>query len=677
MRFPSFLRRSGSIGDRFRHVGILVLGLLVLAILVHAESVLTTSGAFEKSMRYDIAMSGLNGRVDAITARERLSRYAASGKVEDAEEAWLFYNILASRVDTWSSGAFGAFVAAAPSRKDALDHLDGLVQGIESDYAALPDKAALTRIDTVLAEAVRVIDRIGGEALMSNLVEAQEIRQALFQRQRLQNVLVELLIAFGAILLVFMSMQARSLKRARSSAETAAREFEFAARHDPLTKLPNRLAFHDALEAALGEDPAGRRGRLTVLALDLDGFKAVNDILGHASGDDLLRSVAERLRRIVAAWGGGALVSRLGGDEFTVLVGVTDGEREAQTRARQLIEGLHEAHALSGGNVVVNATIGVALVREGESGSSLLQNADLALSHAKATGKGRVQLYNGSMRADATRRRLIEDGIEGALENGDIAAHYQPQVDMETGRIVGLEALARWRHSQLGWIAPSEFIPIAEASGHIIDIGERILQTACRDAVALPLDVPVAVNLSVAQLARDDLVDTVAAVLKRSRLPASRLKLEVTESVVMKDTTRAIATLSRLKALGVAISLDDFGTGYSALSYLRSFDWDELKIDRSFVQSLESDRHSLSIVTSILELAGRLDIAVTVEGVETRQQVDLLTEAGCRIAQGFLFGAPMPVGDLPALMLRGFASREAATAVVRPASPLSPARGAV
>ncbi|WP_306029441.1 bifunctional diguanylate cyclase/phosphodiesterase [Stappia sp. MMSF_3263] len=677
MRLPSFLRRSGSIGDRFRHVGILVLGLLVLAILVHAEAVLTTSGAFEKSMRYDIAMSGLNGRVDAVTARERLSRYAASGKVEDAEEAWLFYNILASRVDTWSSGAFGAFVAAAPSRKDALDHLGDLVQGIESDYAALPDKAALARIDAVLAEAVRVIDRIGGEALMTNLVEAQEIRQALFQRQRLQNVLVELLIAFGAILLVFMSLQARSLKRARSSAEAAAREFEFAARHDPLTKLPNRLAFHDALEAALGEDPVGRRGRLTVLALDLDGFKAVNDILGHASGDDLLRSVAERLRRIVAAWGGGALVSRLGGDEFTVLVGVTDGEREAQARARQLIEGLHEAHALSGGNVVVNATIGVALVREGESGSSLLQNADLALSHAKATGKGRVQLYNGSMRADATRRRLIEDGIEGALENGDIAAHYQPQVDMETGRIVGLEALARWRHSQLGWIAPSEFIPIAEASGHIIDIGERILQTACRDAVALPLDVPVAVNLSVAQLARDDLVDTVAAVLKRSRLPASRLKLEVTESVVMKDTTRAIATLSRLKALGVAISLDDFGTGYSALSYLRSFDWDELKIDRSFVQSLESDRHSLSIVTSILELAGRLDIAVTVEGVETRQQVDLLTEAGCRIAQGFLFGAPMPVGDLPALMLRGFASREAASAAVRPASPLSPVRGAV
>ncbi|WP_417769785.1 putative bifunctional diguanylate cyclase/phosphodiesterase [Stappia sp.] len=673
MRWPSFLRRNGSIGDRFRHVGILVLGLLVLAILVHAEAVLTTSSAFERSMRYDIAMSGLNGRVDAITARQRLSRYAASGKVEDAEEAWLFYNILAGRVDTWSSGAFGAFVASAPSRKAALDDLGELVRGVESDYAALPDKAALERIDRVLAEAVRVTDRIGGEALMSNLAEAQEIRQVLFQRQRLQNVLVELLIAFGAILLVLMSIQARSLKRARSSAEAAAREFEFAARHDPLTKLPNRIAFHDALEAALGADAMRHRGRLTVLALDLDGFKAVNDILGHASGDDLLRSVAERLRRIVAGWGAGALVSRLGGDEFTVLVGVTDGEREAQVRARQLIEGLHEAHTLSGGNVVVNATIGVALVREGESGNSLLQNADLALSHAKAAGKGRVQLYNGSMRADATRRRLIEDGIEAALENDDITAHYQPQVDMGTGRVVGLEALARWRHKQLGWIAPGEFIPIAEASGHIIGIGERILQTACRDAVALPHDVPVAVNLSVAQLARDDLVDTVAAVLKRSRLPASRLKLEVTESVVMKDTTRAIATLARLKALGVAISLDDFGTGYSALSYLRSFDWDELKIDRSFVQSLESDRHSLSIVTSILELAERLDISVTVEGVETRQQVDLLTEAGCRIAQGFLFGAPMPVGDLPALMLRGFALRETATA----SRPPSSVRGAV
>jgi diguanylate cyclase (GGDEF)-like protein len=674
MRWPSIPRLTGSLGDRFRHVAIGVLGLLVLAILAHAESVLTTSGAVEKSMRYDIAMSGLNGRLDAITARERLSRYAATGRVEDAEEAWLFYNILGSRIDTWTAGAFGAFVGKDPQRMQALRELGERVREIESDYAALPDKAALERIDAVLADAVTLINRIGGEALMSNLVEASDIREVLVERQRLQNILVELLIAFGAILLLFMSMQARSLKRARASAEGTAREFRFAARHDPLTRLPNRVAFNDALDRALCED-GGSGDRLAVLALDLDGFKAVNDILGHASGDDLLRSVAERLRRMVADWGPGALVSRLGGDEFTVLMRVRDGESEVLARAKELIEGLHEAHVLSGGNVVVNVTIGAAQAREGESGGALLQNADLALSHAKAAGKGRVQLYNGSMRADATRRRTIEEGIEDALERGAISAHYQPQVDMTNGRIVGLEALARWRHADLGWIAPSEFIPIAEASGRIIEVGERILQTACRDAVALPLEVPVAVNLSVAQLAREDLAETVAAILGRSGLPASRLKLEVTESVVMKDTSRAISTLSRLKALGVSIALDDFGTGYSALSYLRSFDWDELKIDRSFVRSLESDRHSLSIVTSVLELAARLDISVTVEGVETWKQVELLTGAGFRTAQGYLFGAPVPAGELPAVMLRGLSLRDAATAM-RPAADVRPVRGA-
>lgn len=642
------LKRATAVGERFRHLAITVLVVLVVAVLLHAEAVLTTGGAVDRSMRYDIAMSGMNGRVDAITARQRLSHYAATGDSADAEDAWLFYNILASRIETWSSGSFGAFVSLSPQRKEMMEDLKREVASIESDYFALPDQTALQRIDNALEKVVGIVDRIGGEALTENLVEAAEIRGTLVERQRIQNILVEVLVGIGALLLLFMSLQARSLRRARAVAEETAREFEFAARHDPLTGLSNRIAFHDALEQALS--PA--EGHLAVLALDLDGFKAVNDILGHASGDDLLRSVADRLRRIVADWHPRDVVSRLGGDEFTVLTRVSGGEQEAAIRAKQLIDGLHEAHALGGGNVVVNATIGVALSQDGEGGAAMLQNADLALSHAKATGKGRVQLYDVSMRADATRHRQIEEGITQALEDGDIATHYQPQVDMLTGRIVGLEALARWRHPVLGWIPPSEFIPIAEASGRIVEIGERILEQACRDTLSLSDDLPVAVNLSVAQLAREDLAETVADVLLRFGMPASRLKLEVTESVVMKDTRRAISTLKKLKALGVSISLDDFGTGYSALSYLRSFQWDELKIDRSFVRSLESDRHSLSIVTSILELAARLDIAVTVEGVETQQQVALLTGAGCRVAQGFLFGAPVPVSDLPALLAR-------------------------
>lgn len=646
------LKRATAVGERFRHLAITVLVVLVVAVLLHAEAVLTTGGAVDRSMRYDIAMSGMNGRVDAITARQRFSHYAATGDPADAEDAWLFYNILASRIDTWSSGSFGVFVSLSPQRKEMMEELKREVASIESDYFALPDQTALRRIDKALEKVVGIVDRIGGEALTENLVEAAEIRGTLVERQRIQNILVEVLVGIGALLLLFMSLQARSLRRARAVAEETARKFEFAARHDPLTGLPNRIAFHDALEQALGSAEGRAEGHLAVLALDLDGFKAVNDILGHASGDDLLRSVADRLRRIAADWDPRDVVSRLGGDEFTVLTHVPGGEQEAATRAKHLIDGLHEAHALGGGNVVVNATIGVALSQNGEGGASMLQNADLALSHAKAAGKGRVQLYDMSMRADATRRRQIEEGITQALDDGDIATHYQPQVDMVTGRIVGLEALARWRHAVLGWIPPSEFIPIAEASGRIVEIGERILEQACRDTLSLSDDLPVAVNLSVAQLAREDLAETVADVLLRFGMPASRLKLEVTESVVMKDTRRAISTLKKLKALGVSISLDDFGTGYSALSYLRSFQWDELKIDRSFVRSLESDRHSLSIVTSILELAARLDIAVTVEGVETQQQVALLTGAGCRVAQGFLFGAPVPVSDLPALLAR-------------------------
>jgi predicted signal transduction protein with EAL and GGDEF domain len=321
-----------------------------------------------------------------------------------------------------------------------------------------------------------------------------------------------------------------------------------------------------------------------------------------------------------------------------------------------MIDGLHAAHGLDHGNIVVNVTIGFALVdAQTVDADAVVQNADLALSHAKAAGKGRSQVYDASMREDATRRQLIEAGFSCALSRGEIVTHYQPQVEMATGRIVGFEALARWRHAELGWIPPSEFIRIAEASGRIAEIGEHILRSACRDASLLPQDVPVSVNLSVAQLARADLPGRVASILEETGLPPERLKLEVTESMVMSDSRRALATLRRLKALGVWIALDDFGTGYSALSYLRDFSWDELKVDRSFVQTLESDAQSLLIIRSIVELAQRLDISVTVEGVETPSQCALLRRAGCRVAQGFYYGHAVPAGELAGQLLRSFA----------------------
>jgi diguanylate cyclase (GGDEF)-like protein len=649
-----FSRIGETLVGKMRLLAIMVLGGLVLVIIVQAEAVLTTGEAVNRSMRYDIAMNGLNGKLDAVNALERAARYAASGDQVDAASARLFYNILLSRIDTWSAGGFGAFVASSPERVALLERVRKQVTGLSPLYAHIEDPGALDEIRRTMREAVSGLTLIGGQAMMSNLTEAAEIRKTLRERQQFQNALVMVLIVFGAVLLAMMSFQARRLRLARESAERSARKFEQVAQRDPLTQLANRLAFDAALDKAIVEGDAGA-GRLAVFAIDLDGFKAVNDMLGHAAGDSLLISVARRLEEIVGGWGGDGLVSRLGGDEFTVLTRVPNGAPQAKAQAQEMIDGLHAAHGLDHGNIVVNVTIGFALVEaQTVDGDAVVQNADLALSHAKAAGKGRSQAYDASMREDATRRQLIEAGFSCALSRGEIVTHYQPQVEMATGRIVGFEALARWRHGELGWIPPSEFIRIAEASGRIAEIGEHILRSACRDASLLPQDVPVSVNLSVAQLARADLPGRVADILAETGLPPQRLKLEVTESMVMSDSTRALATLRRLKALGVWIALDDFGTGYSALSYLRDFSWDELKVDRSFVQTLESDAQSLLIIRSIVELARRLSISVTVEGVETPSQCALLRRAGCRVAQGFYYGHAVPASELPGQLLRSF-----------------------
>ncbi|WP_349357895.1 EAL domain-containing protein [Stappia sp.] len=654
MSEPPLSKGPFALADRFRHAAIALIAVLVVVILVQTEIVVSTEDAVERSMRYDIAMTGLNGRLDAVNAMERLSRYAASGAAQDAETARLFYDILAGRIDTWLSGAFGAFVAEEPARRETLLRLRREVAALAPAYARLSEPGQVAAIDAILSDVVADMSRIGGEAMMDNLRKANEIRETLRQHQRLQHRLIVTLICFGALLLVFMSIQARRLKRARAEAERNARGFEAVSRRDPLTDLANRLAFNAALEEALRARAARNDGHgLFLLALDLDGFKGINDMLGHVAGDRLLVSVARRLEEIAHGWGGEALIARLGGDEFTVLLWVPGGTEAAVARAREVIEALQRPHELDYGSVVVNASIGLASATPDiAQGTVFMQNADLALGQAKAAGKGRVRVYDSSMRVNATRRQTIEAGIEDALRDGDIVPHYQPQVDMASGRITGMEALARWYHPRLGWVPPSEFVPIAEASGQIVEIGRHILRSACRDATLIGDAVPVSVNLSVAQLAQRDLAETVAAILKETGLPARRLKLEVTESMVMSDPHRAVAMLERLKRLGVWLALDDFGTGYSALSYLRSFDWDELKIDRTFVQTLETDPNSLSIITSIVELARRLDIAVTVEGVETPAQVRLLTEVGCTIAQGFLYGRPVPAPEFGAMLLR-------------------------
>ncbi|GGE87579.1 EAL domain-containing protein [Stappia taiwanensis] len=645
------MSRTGMI-DWFRHIAIGVICLLGIAIVVHSDTVSTSSETVERSMRYDIAVTAFTGRIDVLQARERLARFIVTRSPADAQGATLSYQILLGRLETWTSGGFGEFVNEAKDRRAVLIRLKDEIYELDDEYETLSDPEAVAEIQETLDEAVAIMDRIGGQAHMANLAEAEEIRETLREKQHLQNTLVEALIGVGAALLVFTTFQSRSLRRAHEEAQNNARKFEFLAQHDSLTGLPNRLAFTQVLTRTDCQPQDGRQ--IAVLAIDLDGFKAVNDMLGHAAGDDLLVSVARRLQRIVDDWGEGNLVSRVGGDEFIALLTVEGGQAEAMDKAQQMVTVLRRPHEVVGGNVVVNATIGLALAEEcgPDAREALLRDADLALGHAKARGKGRVHTYDPSMRAAIMRRRQIEADFPAALVRGEIRPYYQPQIEMQTGRTTGIEALARWHHADLGWISPAEFIPIAEASGRIIEVGRTVLESACRDAVRLGDGLAVSVNLSVAQLVREDMVETVRAVLSETGLAATRLKLEVTESVVMTDTERAVSALRRLREIGVSIALDDFGTGYSALSYLRKFEWDELKIDRSFVKSLDTDLHSLSIIEAIVSLARQLRIAVLVEGVETQEQFTLLSKAGCRTAQGFLFSRAVSVEELPELMKR-------------------------
>lgn len=630
---------------RLAIVAVLGLG---LAAVIYSHLIVSHQSTVDQAKRYDIAWTGFNGRLEVTSLRERVARFAATGDQDAANDVKLFFQIVVGRLNTWGAGEFGKFIASSPLREARFEGLVRDLTSLEPLVEKLEEPQARAQLMRDLIAISTAMDRIGGEAYSASLNEAEAVRKSLRGQLTVETWITGLLLSLGSLLVVFLLLQNRWLSRAHATAATCAANHAFLARHDALTSLPNRLAFHDAFALEIERQ---RPGCVAVLAIDLDGFKAINDTLGHTAGDTLLIAVGDRLSKFVSLWPE-ASAARFGGDEFVVILRVEDGVSEALDKAENLRRALAEPYRLPDGTVVIQATIGLAVATPATPDPMQLpDNADLALSHAKARNKGTVQLFDVTMRADLTRRRRIESDLIAAIALGEISPQYQPQVDMENGRIVGVEALARWTHPILGRIGPDEFVPIAESSGKVVELGRAILERACAEATLMPADVKVSVNLSVAQLVRDDLVDTVREILGRTGLAPSRLKLEVTESIVMSDTDRCIATLRKLKQLGVAIALDDFGTGYSALSYLRLFDWDELKVDRSFVRSIGSDPHSLSIIQAVVGLASQLGIKVTVEGVETEEQRNLLRHVGCRVGQGYLFGAAVPLNLLSARLL--------------------------
>ncbi|MBN8989805.1 MAG: EAL domain-containing protein [Rhizobiales bacterium] len=425
------------------------------------------------------------------------------------------------------------------------------------------------------------------------------------------------------------------------------------AHHDGLTNLPNRDFFQERLRLALERSqPAGKR--VAVLCVDLDLFKNVNDSFGHPIGDRLLKAVAERLRAEVC---GENLVARLGGDEFVIVLASDVSPNEASDFADRLIGVLSARYDIDGIEVVVGASIGIALSPgDGASCEELMRNADMALYRAKSDGGGVHHFFEREMDRQAQKRRDMERDLRRAFAKGEFELHYQPLVDIAANRISGFESLLRWRHPDKGMVSPADFIPVAEDIGLIVGLGEWVLREACSEAVKWPAEIKVAVNLSPVQFRSRNLVQAVISALAHSGLSPRRLELEITESVFLAETEANLAILHQIRELGVSISMDDFGTGYSSLSYLRSFPFDKIKIDRSFVKDLAQRSDCVAIVRAISGLGRSLNITTTAEGVETTDQLDWLRAEGCNEVQGFLFSAAKPASELAAL-LSGFGPR--------------------
>jgi diguanylate cyclase (GGDEF)-like protein len=427
------------------------------------------------------------------------------------------------------------------------------------------------------------------------------------------------------------------------------------AHYDALTDLPNRVLFHERLKRELAHIVPGEQ--LAVHYIDIDEFKSVNDSLGHLIGDELLKSVAVSLSRCVTAPN---FVARLGGDEFAIVQIAVKSHADVTDLVDRVLDAIREPYECLGHQLTTDASIGIALAPEhGVDLDQILKNADLAMYAAKSAGRRTYRFFEPDMDAQIKARRKLEVELRQAIADEALEVYYQPCVSLSDDSITGCEALVRWQHFERGMISPAEFIPIAEETGLINQLGEWVLATACAEAATWPGDIRLAVNVSPVQFKSGTLALKIVAALAASGLPASRLELEITEAVLIRDDEAALAILHQLRKIGVRIALDDFGTGYSSLSYLQRFPFDKIKIDRCFVNDITEPGGSSGIVQAVVNIAAERHMTTTAEGVETQQQMELLRALGCGEMQGYLFSPAKPAADIRQLLFSRSARHEA------------------
>ncbi|MDB5504177.1 MAG: Periplasmic sensor diguanylate cyclase/phosphodiesterase [Tardiphaga sp.] len=451
-------------------------------------------------------------------------------------------------------------------------------------------------------------------------------------------------LAAGIVITIFLAVYLSLASRNSRQLALANRRVLEIAQTDILTGVPNRAYFLEQLEA-LNSHGRGRKGTFSILMLDLDRFKNVNDSLGHAAGDALLRQVADRLRSTLR---GTDVLARFGGDEFAIIQpGRNDQKAGSIDLANRISKLIAAPFLVQGHRVEIGTSIGIAMAPEhGNDEAQLLKKADLALYRSKSAGRNCLTLYDEAMCAELEARNTLESDLRDAIAMCQFEVHYQPFFDVQTGDRRGMEALVRWRHPTRGLIPPDQFIPLAEETGLIVPLGEWVLRQACDDATFWPADVRVAVNLSPVQFKQAELFDVVQSALRNSGLPPERLELELTESVLLERADENHAFMEKLKSIGISLALDDFGTGYSSLSCLTAFPFDKIKIDKSFIGSLNKRQKSSAIISSVVTLACGLDMSVTAEGVETPEQLEMLRTLGVNYAQGYLLGRPAPIASL-------------------------------